>query len=67
MRLGEAAAPDVAEQVRALAGAATIFGPLLLAAVGISFCVVVLRFFGGRRGRAFYEGAGEVADGTRGA
>jgi hypothetical protein len=43
-----------AEDMLGLANTATLVVPLATAAAGIGFCVVLLAFFGGRRGRTLY-------------
>jgi hypothetical protein len=45
---------DGVDGLMALLGTVSLVLPLVSAAVGIGFSVVVLRLFGGSRGRAFY-------------
>ncbi len=58
----EAATADAADQVHRAAQAFLVVAPLLVAAIGVSFSVVLLVYFGGRKGRVFY---GLAADGVR--
>jgi hypothetical protein len=48
-----AAAPAISE-VTAMVGNVMVVIPVLLALFGIAFSLVILAFFGGRRGRVFY-------------